>query len=73
MPEDKQAERRKDQLVGAEKPAEPPKYNWDDPAIPAGDAPPLPRWPLILAAAAWGAWLVFLVVMMIMRLGTTAV
>ena len=72
MSEDEQVERRKDQPAGAEKPAKKPKYDWDDPKTPAGDAPPMPRWPLLLAAAAWGAWLIFLVAMMIVRLGTTA-
>ncbi|MCH7526704.1 MAG: hypothetical protein IID39_04635 [Planctomycetes bacterium] len=27
---------------------------------PAGDSPPLPRWPLWTSAAVWGGWLVFL-------------
>lgn len=36
--------------------------------IPAGDSPPKARWPLILAAAAWGTWMLFLVAMLIVRL-----
>lgn len=36
--------------------------------IPAGDSPPKARWPLILAAAAWGAWMLFLGAMLIVRL-----
>lgn len=43
------------------------KYNWDDPNVPAGDAPPMPRWPLWGAAAAWGGWLIFVVVMMVLE------
>ncbi len=39
--------------------------------IPAGDSPPLPRWPLLIAAGAWGGWLVFLLVMMVMRIGSS--
>jgi hypothetical protein len=46
--------------------------DWYDPTIPAGDAPPMPRWPLYAAAAAFGLWLVFLVVMVIVRMRTTA-
>lgn len=42
--------------------------NWNDPNIPAGDAPPLPRWPLLVAGATWSAWMAFLLVMMVMRL-----
>lgn len=38
-----------------------------DNGIPAGDSPPKPRWPLLLAAAAWGMWLVFMIVMMAVR------
>jgi hypothetical protein len=41
--------------------------------IPAGDLPPQPRWPLVLASAAWGLWIVFLVVMTWMRMRTTPV
>ncbi len=39
-----------------------------DDGIPAGDSPPKPRWPLILAAAAWGTWMAFLVAMLVVRL-----
>lgn len=42
--------------------------NWNDPNVPAGDAPPLPRWPLLVASATWSAWMAFLLVMMVMRL-----
>lgn len=42
-----------------------------DDGIPAGDSPPKARWPLVLAAVAWGAWLLFLIAMMIVRLSET--
>lgn len=32
---------------------------WQDPSIPLGDAPPLPRWPLGLFALAWIGWITF--------------
>lgn len=38
---------------------------WDDPNVPIGDAPPLPRWPLAVFSLAWVGWLAFLVVMAI--------
>lgn len=38
--------------------------NWEDPKIPVGNAPPLPRWPLVVTGLAWLAWVTFLVVMM---------
>lgn len=44
--------------------------NWDDPSVPIGNAPPFPRWPLVLAAVAWFASVVFLVVMMLDRGGS---
>ncbi len=40
-----------------------PRIDWADPNVPVGNAPPLPRWPLIVAGIAWLAWVVFLVVM----------
>ncbi len=39
--------------------------NWDDPNVPAGNAPPLPRWPMVIAGFAWFAWIVFLVVLLV--------
>jgi hypothetical protein len=72
LPKNKPKERVNAEAVEDAKPAKEPKYNWEDPAVPAGDAPPMPRWPLVLAVAAWCGWLVFLVVMMVMRLQTTA-
>jgi hypothetical protein len=46
--------------------------NWTDPNVPAGDSPPMPRWPLVAGVAAWCAWTAFLVVMMILRLRASA-
>jgi hypothetical protein len=40
------------------------RIDWEDPKIPVGNAPPLPRWPLVVAGMAWLAWVAFLVVMM---------
>ncbi len=39
--------------------------------LPAGDMPPLPRWPLVVAAGVWAAWLIFLVAMAVMRVRAT--
>ncbi|RJP40848.1 MAG: hypothetical protein C4547_02115 [Phycisphaerales bacterium] len=47
--------------------ARPSGVNWNDPTVPAGNAPPMPRWPLYLAAAAWFAWIVFLLVTLVTR------
>lgn len=44
-----------------------PRSIWDN-DLPAGDSPPLPRWPLTAAVLAYGAWMVFLIAMMIMRI-----
>ncbi len=43
-----------------------------DPSLPAGDSPPMPRWPLIAGIVAWCLWIVFLVAMMMMRLRSEA-
>ena len=37
--------------------------DWNDPAVPVGNAPPMPRWPLAVLAVAWLGWAVFLAVM----------
>ena len=42
-----------------------PRIDWADPNIPIGDAPPLPRWPLVLGGLAWASWVVFLVMMVL--------
>jgi hypothetical protein len=49
-------------------PAAIPHAAGNDTSVPAGDSPGLPRWPLVLAAVAWGAWLVFMIVMMLLRM-----
>ena len=43
---------------------------WDN-NLPAGDSPPLPRWPLTASIVAYSLWMVFLVSMMILRLATS--
>jgi hypothetical protein len=44
--------------------------DWADPKIPAGDAPPMGRWPLAVAALAWIAGIVFLAAMTVSRFRT---
>jgi hypothetical protein len=46
--------------------------DWADPSVPAGDSPPMPRWPLIAGIVAWCLWFAFLVAMMLMRLRSEA-
>ena len=46
------------------------KSIWDN-DLPAGDSPPLPRWPLTAAIVACAVWMVFLICMMIMRITYT--
>lgn len=41
------------------------RFNWKDPSVPVGNAPPFPKWPLMLSATLWVGWIVFLFVMMI--------
>lgn len=43
---------------------------WDN-DLPAGDSPPLPRWPLTAAIVAYVIWILFLISMMIVRLRYT--
>jgi len=50
-----------------------PRIDWADPKVPAGNAPPLPGWPLYLSAAVFVAWLLFLVAMAIVRVRTVSV
>ncbi len=38
---------------------------WQDPNVPIGNAPPLPRWPVGVFAVAWAGWVVFLVVLLV--------
>ncbi len=52
---------------------QPSTRDWGDPTIPAGNAPPLPRWPLVASAMVFGLWLIFLVAMAYLRVRTTPV
>jgi len=64
----KRDERDGDGRIGDPEPnesAKPPQIDWADPKTPVGDAPPLPRWPLIVAVAGWTAWIGFLAAMVI--------
>ena len=45
--------------------------DWNDPSVPAGDSPPLPRWPLIVSVVAFVLWIVFLLAMTVIRTRTT--
>lgn len=53
-------------------PQAPPTPSFWDNDLPAGDSPPMPRWPLTAAIVAYALWMVFLVCMMILRLRTDA-
>jgi len=46
-----------------------PKSIWDN-DLPAGDSPPLPRWPLVFWITLYLAWMVFLIAMVIVRFRT---
>lgn len=37
--------------------------NWQDPQVPVGNSPPLPRWPIAIFSIAWMGWVVFLFAM----------
>ena len=43
------------------------RVDWSDPEVPAGNSPPLPAWPLVIAGVLWGACVVFLAVMVLGR------
>jgi len=47
-----------------------PKSIWDN-DLPAGDSPPLPRWPLTASIVAYGLWVVFLISMAVVRISYT--
>lgn len=47
--------------------ADKPHSFWDN-DLPPGDTPPLPRWPLTAAMAAYALWMLFLISMLILRL-----
>ena len=36
------------------------RIDWEDPNVPVGNAPPLPRWPVYVSGLAWAGWVVFL-------------
>lgn len=42
-----------------------PRIDWEDPAVPIGDSPPLARWPLAVSTLGWMAWVVFLATMLL--------
>jgi hypothetical protein len=48
------------------------RVHWDDPSVPVGNAPPMPRWPLVVSAVVWLAWVVFLIVMLVSRYDVVA-
>ncbi len=52
---------------GSKKTSEKPRINWEDPTVPIGDAPAIPRWPVVVNAIAWLAWIGFLVAMVASR------
>ena len=33
---------------------------WEDPSVPAGNAPPMPKWPLAVMLVIWVGWVGFL-------------
>lgn len=43
-----------------------PRIDWSDPRTPVGNAPLLPRWPLVVSTIAWLAWVAFLVAMLVL-------
>lgn len=49
-----------------------PTINWEDPNVPAGNAPPMSRFPLIASAVVFGLWIAFLVAMAFVRLKTVS-
>lgn len=57
----------KPQTVEQSEPAKEKKswFNWEDPAVPMGDSPPIPKWPLALVTTAWIGWVIFLFIMML--------
>lgn len=40
-----------------------PRIDWEDPTIPIGNGPPLPRWPLAVSGIAWLLWIALMLVM----------
>jgi hypothetical protein len=58
--------------AGPEQAAAPPKYDWADPKVPAGNAPSMPRWPLLVSGVVFGLWIIFLVAMAYIRVTTVS-
>jgi len=54
----------------APSPTDKPRSIWDN-DFPAGDSPPLPRWPLAASIAVYACWMVVLIAMMVVRLVET--
>ena len=50
-----------------------PRYDWSDPNVHAGNAPPMPRWPLTVSVVVFVLWVAFLVTMAWIRIRTTSV
>ena len=59
-------------LGGSSDNAGKPRIGWDDPAVPVGNAPPRPRWPVVVSGIAWLAWFGFLFAMMLERMRDSA-
>jgi hypothetical protein len=49
--------------AGADASAEKKGIDWTDPSVPAGNAPPMPNWPVALAVLTWAGWITFLAAM----------
>ncbi len=41
------------------------RIDWSDPNVSVGNAPPMPRWPVVAFLLAWLGWIVFLVAMLL--------
>ena len=47
------------------------KIDWDDPSLPPGTAPPLPRWRLPVSIITYLVFVGFLVTMVVLRMRAT--
>ncbi len=56
----------------ADDPGKKPRTDWNDPMVPIGNAPPLPRWPVVVLGLVWLAWIGCLVAMMVSRMEGSA-
>ncbi len=50
---------------GAHQDPEKGLIDWEDPSVPIGNAPPLPRWPVAVSALVWAGWIALLVAMVL--------